>query len=306
MPERQIDPARLEGEALRRWYLRSPDEIEQERRASQDQRYQTFFGANQSRSEDAGSSPAPTRQMAALDEDVLWIANGRDGYRAVRRGADDFQATLQPAQDAGYPEYLPYHSATGEGGEFTAVGNPNNRRLKKAYIKEHGSWPVTEDGRSYHVHHIDPTSRGGAQTLDNIKPMHPDEHVAHHSGNGDFKAWGAMSGGGRKPAAPPSQSTPPRAGAEPARPSIAEARVARVAGTPSARIPRLAGKLGILGILSDALGVASGRIRVRTDTWDNYRADMLGEPSLEDRRKAAEGLQRLINPNWKPGDPFVA
>lgn len=33
MPERQIDPARLEGEALRRWYLRSPDEIEQERQA---------------------------------------------------------------------------------------------------------------------------------------------------------------------------------------------------------------------------------------------------------------------------------
>ena len=27
----QIDPARLQGEALRRWYLRSPAEVEEER-----------------------------------------------------------------------------------------------------------------------------------------------------------------------------------------------------------------------------------------------------------------------------------
>jgi hypothetical protein len=70
-------------------------------------------------------------------------------------------------------------------------------------------------------------------------------------------------------------------------------------------VPRIP-KLGLLGIASDMLGVASGRLRLRTDTWDNYRSDLLGQPSLEDRRKAAEDIQRLINPKWKPGDPFVA
>lgn len=31
----QVDPARLEGEALRRWYLRSPDEIDDERKPTE-------------------------------------------------------------------------------------------------------------------------------------------------------------------------------------------------------------------------------------------------------------------------------
>lgn len=44
MPVRQIDPARLEGEELRRWYQRTPDEIEQERQAAYDQRYNAFYG----------------------------------------------------------------------------------------------------------------------------------------------------------------------------------------------------------------------------------------------------------------------
>jgi hypothetical protein len=44
MPVRQIDPARLEGEELRRWYQRTPDEIEQERQAVYDQRYNAFYG----------------------------------------------------------------------------------------------------------------------------------------------------------------------------------------------------------------------------------------------------------------------
>ena len=39
----QVDPASLQGEALNRWYLRSPDEIEQERQAAQAQKYNAFF-----------------------------------------------------------------------------------------------------------------------------------------------------------------------------------------------------------------------------------------------------------------------
>ena len=43
MPPRAIDPASLQGEALRRWYMRSPDDLEKERQARYDQRYGEFF-----------------------------------------------------------------------------------------------------------------------------------------------------------------------------------------------------------------------------------------------------------------------
>jgi hypothetical protein len=39
----QVDPARLQGEALRRWYLRTPDEIEAERAATAEDAYKRFF-----------------------------------------------------------------------------------------------------------------------------------------------------------------------------------------------------------------------------------------------------------------------
>lgn len=40
----QIDPARLDGDALRRWYLRSPSDIEEERRLAAERKYESFFG----------------------------------------------------------------------------------------------------------------------------------------------------------------------------------------------------------------------------------------------------------------------
>lgn len=41
----QIDPARLQGEALRRWYLRSPAQIEEERRQAAQQAHDAFFNS---------------------------------------------------------------------------------------------------------------------------------------------------------------------------------------------------------------------------------------------------------------------
>ncbi len=43
MAWREASPADLEGEALRRWYLRSPEEIEQDRQAATNARYTAFF-----------------------------------------------------------------------------------------------------------------------------------------------------------------------------------------------------------------------------------------------------------------------
>jgi hypothetical protein len=42
----EIDPARLDGDALTRWYLRSPADIEQERQQAAAQKYQDFFGGD--------------------------------------------------------------------------------------------------------------------------------------------------------------------------------------------------------------------------------------------------------------------
>lgn len=64
----QIDPARLEGEALRRWYLRSPADVEEERRERFARSYKTFFSPptvspnsedGPERGEEASSSYSP-------------------------------------------------------------------------------------------------------------------------------------------------------------------------------------------------------------------------------------------------------
>ena len=45
MANRQVDPARLQGDELRQWYLRSPQEIEQEKRQAEDQRHARFVAS---------------------------------------------------------------------------------------------------------------------------------------------------------------------------------------------------------------------------------------------------------------------
>lgn len=70
----QIDPARLEGEALRRWYLRSPDEIEDERQAEASRAYDAFF-----------SRHVPSTEVAPRSAHQSWNAG------AARYDAGDFQ-----------------------------------------------------------------------------------------------------------------------------------------------------------------------------------------------------------------------
>lgn len=45
MNRRVIDPAQLKGEALTKWYLRSPEELDEERRLRQQAEYEAFFGS---------------------------------------------------------------------------------------------------------------------------------------------------------------------------------------------------------------------------------------------------------------------
>ena len=259
MPEGQVDPARLEGEALRRWYMRSRDEIEQERQAHQARRYEAFFGAETAASRRvAQPAQQPIRAMDTSDDDILWMANGRGGYRAARRGADDFETSLRPPQDAEHPDYLPANSAANEGGELLEIGNPHNRRLRREYIREKGSWPRTEDGRNFHVGHIKATADGGSQTLDNIQPVHPDEHMAEHSANGDFARFARRASTAR---AFGGTVEPPAA--------LARPRLK----------PRVNG-LGLIGILPGLAGLLSGSIRTDTPTHTWY--DLAGFPAPDD------------------------
>lgn len=200
MPGRPNDPARLEGEALRQWYLRTPDEIEADRRVAEDKRYNDFFGGS-SATRDTTSNPQP--RSVATDADILWVPNGYGGYRAIRSGGSDFLATLEPDSRSNYPNPLPSHAAAIEDGEFLEIGNPHNRRLRREYVRERGSWPRTPEGRNYDVAHITAVADGGTNTLDNIRPMHSDDHRAQHMADGDFRRWGARAHTNRQGAAIP-------------------------------------------------------------------------------------------------------
>lgn len=301
MPLRDVSPDELEGEALRRWYLTSPEEADEERQAAATARYDAFFGGQSERAPSSTSVASP----AAQDEDVLWVANGRGGYRKVGARSNHAEQAFAPAGPSEYPGYLPDNAAAPEVGVLQEVGNPHNPRLRREWeVANNQPWPRTADGRPFDVAHIRAIADGGTNTLDNIRPMDPAEHRASHKDHASRfgrRSSIARTFGGT--VEPPLHA--PRRVVTPASPSV-KAMPAPAAARPTARGPRLAGKFGPLGIVSDLLGKLSGRLPSRMDTWDNYRADLLGEPSAEDRQKAAEDLQRLINPNWKPGDPWVA
>lgn len=58
MSLRQDDPAELTGDALRRWYLRSPEEIEDARQTAADARYTAFFEGSPSAEAPVGAAVA--------------------------------------------------------------------------------------------------------------------------------------------------------------------------------------------------------------------------------------------------------
>jgi len=101
--------------------------------------------------------------------------------------------------------------------------------------------------------------------LDNIEPMHPDEHIAQHSANGDFARWAK-------------------------RPWIARAFGGKV----------LRG-MGVLQVIPILTGMWSGRIR----TGINGLYDMGGYLSPEDEQRIEEEFNRTVDPTWKRGDPPI-
>lgn len=354
MANGQVDPASLEGEALLRWYRRTPQEIEEERRRAATEAYNRFFYPTQSdqtvssndavansqdpsadgtqspiagssgqanawssyglpprvaqptnwstplvtapslgllgdwslyngqsnREPDYGTStvvgrPAQWTATSGRDnptappDDTLWIATGSGGYRAVRPGNSNLGLTLGAAPDQ--PGGLPENPAAPEDANFIEVGNPYNRRLRREQEKASGQpWPKTNDGRNYHVAHKRAIADGGTNTLDNVEPMHPDDHVAQHLSNGDSARWGKRA-------------------------SIARA----FGGTVEPPMPgRTVRGLGLLGIIPWITGFLSGNIR--TDTPVHTWYDMAGFPAPDDYDKMVDPNCRAMGIN-KPG-----
>lgn len=256
MPRPSVDPSRLKGEPLNRWYLRTPDEIDSEKRAAEDQRHRDFFG-----------DPAkPTQEAQQFDEpkddpnsDVLWVANGYGGYRGVRSRQSDFLATLEPDGADGRPGHPPGNPAESEAGHLIEIGNPHNARLRREWEIANGkAWPRTPDGRRFDVAHIRAIADGGTNTLDNIKPMDPADHRASHREDASRFA---------------KRSSIARAFGGKVEPPLHASR--------SARGPTVRG-FGFLGLVPNITGLLSGRIRtdMPVHTWN----DLLGFSSEDDIR----------------------
>lgn len=94
-----VDPSSLQGEALNRWYLRSPDEIEQERQIAQAQKYDTFFGRTKS-IDPPTTSPAPAYQgfSAAIGDGPTWEKSGTNRWRRRDQSAYGLAAAPQSGQ----------------------------------------------------------------------------------------------------------------------------------------------------------------------------------------------------------------
>ncbi|MDP3855206.1 HNH endonuclease signature motif containing protein [Phenylobacterium sp.] len=106
--------------------------------------------------------------------------------------------------------------------------------------------------------HIKAVADGGTNTLDNIEPMDPDEHIAKHRRDGDQRRFAMRAGiapafGGR--VEPPAHAPRPTRGST-------------VRG------------LGLLGLIPNVTGILSGRIR--TDTPVHFWNDLLGYSSEDD------------------------
>lgn len=192
--------------------------------------------------------------------------DARGGLPGATGGDGSVGPSMQPSADVSGNAFLDYGlTGPADAAQIIDVGNPANRRLRREWERAHNRpWPKDPiTGRNYDVAHIRALADGGENTLENIRPMHPAEHLAEHLGAGDFARWARRPG------------------------------IARAFGG-------VVGAFPILELGSLMLGALSGRIR--TNSVDNMLHDMLGEPSLEDRRKQFEEEQKRLNPNWKPGD----
>jgi len=109
MAHSPVDPASLQGEALRRWYLRSPNDIEGERQRAQEQRYEAFVAGIRSQSQTQVSALQNVRAPAAPEYyGVSSETTEPNGWRggqlsSAHRGAGYPTTQYRLASGAGQP-----------------------------------------------------------------------------------------------------------------------------------------------------------------------------------------------------------
>lgn len=104
----QIDPARLRGDALRQWYLRSPADVEEEKRQAASSAYHAFFSNPEDSQSDRGPEAAPiparvsndagTSDAGISDADVIWRQIDPNRYRSERASAQISSADTRGVQ----------------------------------------------------------------------------------------------------------------------------------------------------------------------------------------------------------------
>lgn len=119
MSEGWTDPGSLDGDALTRWYLRSPADIEQERQGAAARRYQDFFYGPSGPDPDPGfarEAPTPERDVDPnfavsvpstsqdVDPGFTWVPTGPNRFRGVKLTSDGQSADSWPL--------LPTHGPT--------------------------------------------------------------------------------------------------------------------------------------------------------------------------------------------------
>ena len=95
----------------------------------------------------------------------------------------------QAAKDCALSCANPLNWIKGPANYARRPGTKRGDYWRRQYEKIEGEpWPKTKDGKNYHAHHKKALADKGADTYDNIMPMHPDEHRRHHAD--DFRRWG--------------------------------------------------------------------------------------------------------------------
>jgi len=181
--EQSVDPASLNGAELRAWYERSPEDIRLSKAEEERGRWDRF----------AAETRALPRQSEAVqpavatEDDSPWVHNGRGELRR-----------LSPTRQGEFledEEWRPDLPGLNTRPRIIAIGNPANPGLRRQWEEREGRpWPRTEDGKPYDVGHVRAKADGGSDTLDNIEPLHPEEHRRRHREDGDSSRWSKRPG----------------------------------------------------------------------------------------------------------------
>ena len=159
MPRYAVDPSRLSGEDLRRWYTRTPAEIEQQRQAEVVRRHRSFFGGLRFPDLD----PESRREPPLVDRDQetgtprsIWPARYDDPgltwdpFGAIRdRGARPAELPSQSLREV----YAPLRQLSGNGGAWTATstGRPSSNLPSNLATGTGGQQPPSAVKPAHHA-----------------------------------------------------------------------------------------------------------------------------------------------------------